>query len=320
MEPTAIPPRCRAHPGRHSAGCTACRTRSAWDQRCRKAERAKGLTRRVPIGPAQAHLEALVAQGMSMVDIAAISGVSHRALVRLHQGLPAFTLHDTATAILAVTYKPRRDRLDGTGVRRRLRALARIGWDYGHLGRQLGVSRARVAQLTQDEKRFTQALCERVEKVYDRLAWTPGPSVRRMREAMAQGWVSPAAWDAETIDDPAAVPVLDIPRDDQDDVDDVDQDVDHGKVWLAIGGDGVAWRDLSHAEKTAAVTELVRHYPDDVIAARLRTTRDNVAKFREREEIPAHQPSGRLSSTVELSDPYPAVRPTLEPLELVSAA
>ena len=50
-----------------------------------------------------------------------------------------------------------------------------------------------------------------VNATYDELWRRPGPSSRTAKRAAAKGWVSPLAWNDDTIDDPTALPMLDAP-------------------------------------------------------------------------------------------------------------
>jgi transcriptional regulator with XRE-family HTH domain len=89
------------------------------------------------------------------------------------------------------------------GTRRRLQALAAIGWTYEHLAERLGCKRSNVAQLAHKEMTWVRRdTALRVKALYDQLAMTPGPSAASARRAAAKGWLPPLAWDDDLIDLP----------------------------------------------------------------------------------------------------------------------
>lgn len=99
--------------------------------------------------------------------------------------------------------------LDGTGTRRRMRALAVRGWTYGDLAARVGSTHRAVQKIGQGcHPRVRVVTAEAVKRVYAELCMTPGPSAGARRYAARQGWVSPLAWDDDTIDDPDATPEL----------------------------------------------------------------------------------------------------------------
>ena len=95
--------------------------------------------------------------------------------------------------------------VDSTGTRRRIRALAAMGWPLAELGRIVGVSYHTVWSWT-DSARVRADTAETVRQLYDKLAMTPGPSRRARTIAKNKGWLPPLCWDDDTIDDPAAKP------------------------------------------------------------------------------------------------------------------
>ena len=89
------------------------------------------------------------------------------------------------------------------GTRRRLQALATLGWSAAQLADRLDcsateISRWRSARTVSVE----HALAAR--SAYDALAMTPGPSQQARRWALERGWSPPLAWGEENIDDPTA--------------------------------------------------------------------------------------------------------------------
>ncbi|OKI47280.1 hypothetical protein [Micromonospora sp. CB01531] len=95
-------------------------------------------------------------------------------------------------------------RVDGTGTRRRLRALAVLGWRWPDIGERLGVTGSAVAILAASAGLVELPTVARVKAVYRELCERPGPSRITARRAAAKGWHGPLAW--ADIDDPACVP------------------------------------------------------------------------------------------------------------------
>jgi hypothetical protein len=107
-------------------------------------------------------------------------------------------------------------RVDGTGTRRRLRALVAMGWSSRALGVRMGWPENYTGVLINVEGRTVMGgTARKVRDLYDEL-WDVSPpqdttaqraTVSRARKrAQRRGWVSPLAWDDHSIDDPAARP------------------------------------------------------------------------------------------------------------------
>lgn len=96
-------------------------------------------------------------------------------------------------------------RVDPTGTRRRLQALAAIGWPAALIAEIAGCTRSNVSKWAKQDHVYVtthQLVC----RVYDELSMTPGPSAVTRRIARQQGWLAPLCWDDGSIDDPAATP------------------------------------------------------------------------------------------------------------------
>lgn len=95
--------------------------------------------------------------------------------------------------------------IGGCGTRRRLRALAALGWPVAQLGDRLGCSAAMVARW-RSARTVSVEHALTVRAVYDDLAMTPGPNQQDRSCALERGWAPPLAWGEENIDNPAASP------------------------------------------------------------------------------------------------------------------
>jgi len=198
---------------------------------CRDANRAyeKDLTRRhlygkvvyVPAAPARAHIVALMAGGMGLKRIVAVSDISQGLLWKLIYGKrrPDGTRTTsqrirpvTEQTILAITLDLAGGaRIDSTGTTRRIQALVAIGWSQSKIAARLGIGRSNFTAIAQGRTQVTTARAKAVADLYDQLWNTAPPQAghrdkiaysRSIRYAALARWAVPMAWDDETIDDP----------------------------------------------------------------------------------------------------------------------
>lgn len=106
--------------------------------------------------------------------------------------------------------------VDATGTRRRLQALAVVGWSHRALAARCGVVAEHLQTIRSGRTpRITTNTEQVVMVVYDEL-WDQTPpttgrhqsgAVTKTRNAATrQGWVGPLDWDDDTINDPTAAP------------------------------------------------------------------------------------------------------------------
>ncbi|RBQ05175.1 hypothetical protein DQE82_26885 [Micromonospora sp. LHW51205] len=100
--------------------------------------------------------------------------------------------------------RPQPAYIDGTGTRRRLQALAVLGWRWEDLGQRLGTSWRGAQHLALDTGGVHHSSAARVAAVYRELCDRPGPSPIAAQRAVAKGWHGPLAW--HDIDDPTCEP------------------------------------------------------------------------------------------------------------------
>jgi hypothetical protein len=178
--------------------------------------------------PVRQHVRALQAAGLGWKRIAAAAGVHQSTSWKLMYGkrrpdgtrVPTRRMRaDLAAALLAVP-TPTIDDLgstvviDPTGTRRRLEALAAIGWsvaalaDRGHLDRQPLDAALRHQPV---HARTARA----VRDLYAELWASPRPApdhrargavARARNRAATRGYVPPLGWDEDDLDDPYATP------------------------------------------------------------------------------------------------------------------
>jgi hypothetical protein len=114
---------------------------------------------------------------------------------------------------------PDGSRVDPTGTRRRVQALATRGWPRHWMGVQIGMT-ATWFKKALNHDMVTARLAREVAALYDEW-WNKDPleygltaqSVDRVKaDAARAGWHGPLAWDDDTIDDPKAAPQVDAAR------------------------------------------------------------------------------------------------------------
>ncbi|MER7070950.1 hypothetical protein [Terrabacter sp. NPDC000476] len=180
----------------------------------------------VDAGPAREHVLELGRQGLGLKKIVALSGYSQGAMTKLVYGNGSRPptrriLRVHAEAILAVradiTTLAGGAVLDGTGTRRRLRALMALGWSQSKLARRMGYEVRNFCVLINGDRDVTAKTARSVRAIYDELWNTQPPQATRgdkgaytrsLRYAAERSWAPPLAWDDDSIDDPAAVPDL----------------------------------------------------------------------------------------------------------------
>lgn len=134
--------------------------------------------------------------------------------------------------------------VDATGTRRRVQALAALGWPIGELTKRLGLT-DRGLSFMYAGTTVTPATAQAVAVLYDELCWTEGPSEIAKNRAQRKGWATPLAWDDDEIDDPAAQPKGAV----------VSHDIDELAVQLAVNG-RLGDRHLTRRESHVAIRRM----------------------------------------------------------------
>lgn len=253
---------------------------------------AYGRSNYVDADPARAQVAALMAAGVGLKRIVATSGVSQGVLWKLVYGKNGGTpsrrvTRATADRLLALDPTNPALLADGartnsTGTRRRLQALACLGWSVNRLSAESGIDRQPLDKALRGGL-ITAGHARAVAALYERL-WNQPASAEdhrsRISVARAKGraeresWPPPLAWDDDTIDDLTATPTV---LEDQDAVDE-----------LAVDAvcDGHTMR-LTGATLLAAVHRMhAAGYPVDLIAARVGIHPRQVDRLRLRETPP----------------------------------
>ena len=213
--------RCRCLP------CTA--ARSTYEVR-RKRDLAYGRPgRTVDATPTREHLRALMAAGMGRRQITAVHGIASGSLTKILYGITradgtrrppaARVLRRTAVRVLAIPM-PTIDQLggaaivDSTGARRRVQALVALGWSVQRLADEHGMHRNALDRALRHQPIYARnalAIRAMFDEIGDQrptedTTAEKNSASRARNRAQAAGWVVPAMWDEEDLDDPYATP------------------------------------------------------------------------------------------------------------------
>ena len=191
-------------------GCRACMDGNARRRRDRYRLLAYGRYQDAhqPIEPIRQHLQALVDTGMIPERIAISAGVGGATVRRLLNSETArFVTGATARKLLAVTPDSStlaaQGRVNGRGTRRRLQALAAIGWNHHEIARRLGYPRWKVNKALEGAY-VDIRVHDDIAALYDEL-WDQQPPTHTRAQrvgrsyaltvARRHGWLPPLAWD-----------------------------------------------------------------------------------------------------------------------------
>lgn len=225
--------------------CTPCCRANSRYSKTTAHRKATGRGNLVDAAAARAHVEQLLAAGLTVGQIERRSGMNRTAVRKLIGDLPGKPAsvrvrRDAAAAVLAV--RPEQvgtetgGLVDGTGTARRVQALVALGWTMAGIAARIGMTPANFTPVAHGRRTITPRTRRAVADVYDEL-WDQQPPVSRGTSfarsyAARRQWVPPLAWDDDTIDDPAATPAAVLRGVDDGLVDDV--------TWLLDSGAGRA--------------------------------------------------------------------------------
>jgi hypothetical protein len=174
----------------------------------------------VDAAPVRAHVRWLQDSGIGIQRIIDLSGIGEGTIGAIMYGPTRHTRAASAAAILAI--RPGMDtlapgaRIDAVGTRRRLQALAAIGWPSSVIGERIDRSRSHITGLRVANS-VTVRVAQEVARLYQRMYYVRPQPVRSEERgavtstltwAVKHGWAPPMAWTEATIDDPKARPRL----------------------------------------------------------------------------------------------------------------
>lgn len=105
--------------------------------------------------------------------------------------------------------------VDATGTRRRLQALAALGWSWNVIGSKLGQKGTNIGFTALKRTWVYPETAQKIKALFNELEMIPPPSdntpagnpVKVVKtRAARKGWLPPFAWEEDLIDDPYALP------------------------------------------------------------------------------------------------------------------
>jgi hypothetical protein len=159
-------------------------------------------------GPARVHVAALRDLGWTYEQIAEAAQVSTYVPHKIATGRTQRLWPESEQALLAIPLKARDSHrgINSAGTRRRVQALAWMGWPATEVAARAGTTPATLRTLILPSRQISFALARRVAEVYERLSLTSGPSKGSASKARQLGFAPPMAWDDDRIDNPRARP------------------------------------------------------------------------------------------------------------------
>lgn len=208
--------------------CLPCREDSSKYNSNLNRQTAYGRSNWTDAQPVREHIQMLQASGLGLKRIGKLSGVDYSNIGRIIFGRtergegPAKQISKVNAAKILAVQASLQNLSDGAivpdggpGTYRRLQALVAIGWSQSRIAQELGILPTNIGHIIHGRTTPTAATVRAVHDLYDR-EWghvqeghdhRSRISVSRaLNYAMKHGWVSPLAWDDDTIDDPAAAP------------------------------------------------------------------------------------------------------------------
>jgi hypothetical protein len=166
--------------------------------RRRKALYTTGRPWRVPSDVAWKQLERWILSNWTARAISSAVGVKpgyfSRHLAAYRRGRRV-TLGPVIAAKIMTAGRPTDGLVGAEPFRRRLRALAALGWGVRELSEESGLPFSTIAMLRSETTRVHARTAAIVVDTYDRLQMRPGPSAETARLAHMKAWAPPLAWD-----------------------------------------------------------------------------------------------------------------------------
>lgn len=199
--------------------CTPCTRAAARDKKTRELQRLRGTHNPlVPPDRAAAHMRTLMDQwGVGVIAIMGRASVENSHGGKILDGSVKQITRRMEAAILRVRFEDLdgRNRMSARGVRRRLQALACLGWTCEDIVPYAGLSLGTLLRIRGGKAQHCSIAAHRAvaaayEELWDRPAPDKTPGIARARvrtraRAAAEGWVPPAGWDDIDLDEAPAV-------------------------------------------------------------------------------------------------------------------
>ncbi|MFI1525444.1 hypothetical protein [Streptomyces griseus] len=187
--------------------CNDCRADYNRKRKAVLLRKARGQESRRDVNEVATHIERLLNTGWTCNTIADAAGVDRRGMYNIRFRRQKSVNHATANRILGIRTPGAAYWVDATSSRRRVQALAAIGWSQDYIGRKAGVTHTTITHVAGNRSKLVAATTrDAIAAVYRDLCETPGPSGWVRARAAKFGWAGPIAWDDDTIGDPNAIP------------------------------------------------------------------------------------------------------------------
>lgn len=168
------------------------------------------LSTKVHPDKALAKIEELLRTGVTILAIAEAAGLSATVLHRIRSGKVDLIERDTQKKILNAKPGPGKH-INITGTRRRLQAMAALGYSLTDVADATGVKPALITNIRTGRSVSTAPeTAEAVKEFYEIIKDTPAAETPMSRRAIAfaerYGWVPSSAWEGLDIDNPNVSP------------------------------------------------------------------------------------------------------------------
>lgn len=212
LPPHGTPSRARGrfHDGIARCSCRPCRDAENRYNKRRRFLTATGQSLTTDAEPVTQHLRQIFASGAGWEQTATAAACSKATLSKLLHGQQPKIRRALAERLLSIPVEAvahERVPASATGSIRKVRALMAIGHPCTRIRQEAGLDRTVICQLVNAQTESVLAsTTHKVNSAYRRLSEQSGPSVRNRNRALREHWAPPAAWDDDTIDNPAAHP------------------------------------------------------------------------------------------------------------------
>ena len=184
--------------------CDVCREANRRRQGEYELRRHRGIS---PWGDREkvaAHIRQLVADGLTYNAIAKAGGYRSHSHIDHILGVKKIT-KATERRILAIkpTQVPPGMLVTAIGARRRLKALARMGWSCDAIADRVHCDPRTLRSILGGwQQKSRKSVVDKIAQFYDTHSMTMGPSIQARVQAERKQWPPPLAWDDHDLDDP----------------------------------------------------------------------------------------------------------------------
>lgn len=184
--------------------CKRCHRRAKYRGLCAVHFEAVGHHGFVDAQPTRDRIALLRSRGYSLRQLADRAGVTLPTLLCRHDKVQLAT--EAAVMAVPIPTLGGPGHVNAIGSRRRIQALAAIGWTQRHIAEQSGIDPRALNRILWARARVTGDTAAAIAGTYEALWDKPGPNERVRADAARRDWSPPMAWDDGDIDDPNGRP------------------------------------------------------------------------------------------------------------------